>query len=208
MNTKIISRYAKIVVFWFSLVACACAFAADPPPMVIIKNTSDRMIVELNRNINQLQSNLPLVEGIVRRIALPRFELNTMAQFVVGRYYWQQSSPALQQEFIRQFTTYVIRTYASAISSYDGETISFFPIRNYTPGQARVQINSNINRKDGPPTQVQYRMVATGGTWLVYDFSVNGVSLVQNYRSQFAGTLQQGGLTLLVQQLQQKNRGH
>ena len=53
---------------------------------------------------------------------------------------------------------------------------------------------------------MQYRMIQAGSTWLIYDFSVDGVSLVHNYQSQFASTVRQGGLSKLIEQLKQRNQ--
>ena len=52
---------------------------------------------------------------------------------------------------------------------------------------------------------MQYRLLQQQGQWLIYDFSVDGVSIVKNYNSQFAGTLRQGGMAKLVQQLKARN---
>jgi phospholipid transport system substrate-binding protein len=200
-------NFFKKIIFVSIFLVCNIASAAqqDPPPVVMLKNTSDQMITELNKHLGHLKNNDALISSIIKRTILPHFDLAEMSQTVVGRNYWQQGSPELQQQFIHAFTEYVIRTYSSAIESYDGETIKFYPIRGDITGQSRVQINTDINHKDGPPVHVQYRVVDKNSTWLIYDFSVDGVSLVRNYQSQFVEPLNQGGLPLLVKKLQEKN---
>jgi len=197
----------KVLIFFSLIMFCGAVFAVDPPPLAMLKNTSSQMIHELDKNLSQIKRNDRLVYNLVNRILVPHFALAAMSQGVVGRENWQQATPALQQQFIAEFTRYVIRTYSSALQSYDGETIRFYPIRGYNPSVSRVQVNSDILQKDGPSINLQYRLLNNGGNWLIYDFSVDGISIVQNYRSQFAGVLRQGGLTKLVQQLQQRNAG-
>ena len=85
----------------------------------------------------------------------------------------------------------MIRTYSSALQAYDGETIKFLPIRGSIG--SRVQINSELLLKSGPSVHIQYRLLQKNGKWLIYDFSVDGISIVKNYNSQFASTLRQGG---------------
>ena len=97
----------------------------------------------------------------------------------------------------------MIRTYSSALQAYDGETIKFLPIRGSIG--SRVQINSELLLKSGPSVHIQYRLLQKNGKWLIYDFSVDGISIVKNYNSQFASTLRQGGVVTLVQQLQKNN---
>lgn len=198
-----LQRITAAVLLLFSVTV----FAVDPPPLVMLKSTSNQVIAELNRNLGQLKNNDALVRGIVRRNLVPRVDALSMSQSVVGRLYWQQATPQLQQQFVGQFSDYVIKTYAAAFASYNGETVTFQPLRGYTPDQTRVQGNSVINRHDGPAINLQYRVVKKGNAWLIYDFSVDGVSLVENYRAQFAEPLQKGGLALLVQRLAAKNVG-
>jgi phospholipid transport system substrate-binding protein len=194
----------KILQVAFSMLFVGISFAAqDPAPLVMIKDISNQMLHELDKHLGNLKNNDKLVYGLVDRIIVPHFDLTSMSRSVVGRDHWQQASSNTQQQFTKEFTHYVIRTYSSAIQSYDGETIKFFPIRGEITD--RVQIDSDLLLKNGPPIQMQYRLIEQGGRWLIYDFSVDGVSVIKNYNSQFTGTLRQGGLDKLVQELQKSN---
>ena len=172
-------RIIKIGTILLGLAVLAPSFAADPAPLVVLKGVSGRMLVELNKNIKTIKHNDRLVYNLVNRICVPHFDLLNMARAVVGRNYWQQASSSTQQQFIKEFTHYVIRTYASAMQSYDGEIIKFYPIRGAVGN--RVQINSDLFLKNGPSIQMQYRMSKQSGRWTIYDFSVDGVSIIKNY---------------------------
>jgi phospholipid transport system substrate-binding protein len=89
------------------------------------------------------------------------------------------------------------------MQSYDGETVKFHPVRGAIGN--RVQIDSDLLLKNGPSIQMQYRMSEQSGRWVIYDFSVDGVSIIKNYNSQFAGTLRQSGLNGLVAKLRENN---
>lgn len=177
--------------------------AADPAPLAMLKDISGQMLRELDKNIGNLKNNNKLVNSLVNRILVPHFDLVDMSRAVVGRDNWQQASTGTQQAFMKEFTRYVIRTYSSAMQSYDGEKMKFYPIRGDIGG--KVRISSDLLLKNGPPIQLQYGLVAQGGKWLIYDFSVDGVSIIKNYNSQFASTLRKSGLDGLVKQLQKSN---
>lgn len=197
-------KITKIVI----LVAClftTIAFA-EPQPLIIMKQVTTEMTGELNKNISQLKTNDALVYKIVDKVLLPHFDLTGMARSVVGRDAWQQATSAQHQQFIKEFTHYVVKTYAAALSSYDGEVIKFYPLREEVGNKTRVQINSDLIHKSGPPIQMQYRLIKAQNTWLIYDFSIDGVSLARNHQEQFAPTIRQGGLAKLITQLQQSNR--
>lgn len=196
----------KFTLFFLLVLIGTTALAADPAPLAMLKSTSQQMVQELDRNLGNLKGNDRLVDGLVRRILLPHFDLVTLSRAVVGREYWQSAGGATQQQFVKEFTRYVIKTYSNALQSYDGETIKFYPMRG-NPNASRVQVDSEILRKDGPSIHVQYRLLNESSGWYIYDFSVDGVSIVQNYRSQFAGLLRQGGLNKVVAELKSRNIG-
>ncbi|OGT06812.1 MAG: hypothetical protein A2X78_04685 [Gammaproteobacteria bacterium GWE2_37_16] len=205
-TTKFLSLLCGFLFFVMILPAIA-ATANDPPPLATMRSAADKLIAELDRNQAHLKRNDQLVYNIVRRTIVPYFDLTGMSMAVVGRNYWQAGSSDLQKQFVNEFTLYVIRTYSSALESYSGEKVKFYPIRGYDATQKRVQVYSDILQNNGPAIPVSYRMAKGGSKWFIYDFSVEGVSIVQNYRSQFASTLQKGGLKQLVAEIHSHNKG-
>ncbi|MGB6977372.1 MAG: ABC transporter substrate-binding protein [Gammaproteobacteria bacterium] len=199
----------KLRILWailLSFLITNVALAQDPVPLAMLKQTSSQMLSALKQNRPQLKGNTALVHRIVVKILLPHVDLDSMSRAVVGRSYWSQATPAQQSQFKKEFTDTVIRTYATAISSYDEEQIKFYPIRGFSPGQTQAQVRSDIIRKNGQVIPVSYRLILKNGQWLVYDFSVEGVSLVQSYQSQFAGVLSQSGFNGLLARLKQHNQ--
>jgi phospholipid transport system substrate-binding protein len=59
-------------------------------------------------------------------------------------------------------------------------------------------------RREQVETPVDYRMLQAGGRWLVYDVNIEGVSLVQNYRTQFREILAKETPEQLIQKLRSK----
>ncbi len=192
----------KILLSWCMLLLVGLGFAAsDPLPQ--LENRSKSILKELSASRATLKSNPSVVEGIIRRELLPIIDRPTMARAVVGPQAWRSASKESRIAFIQEFTTLVIHTYASAMANYTNETIKFFPVR--AAGNERVEIKSLIVRKEGPSIPVSYRLQKSGDQWRIYDFSVDGVSLVQSYRSQFAPHLKKGGLSALIQELKSHN---
>ena len=100
---------------------------------------------------------------------------------------WNEASTQEREQFTQQFTTLVIRTYSAALASYTDQTVEFPPSRG-----SNSEVVTRIVRQDGPPIEVDYRMVQMGGQWMLRDFSVEGISMLESFRSQFAGDSNQG----------------
>lgn len=194
------NKFKKLIIFLACGLACA-SYAADPPPLDMVKQTSVSVLSALKQNKSHL-NNKQIVFNIVNTIAVPNFDLPGISRTVVGRNYWEQASEETRRQFIKAFTRYVIDMYSSALSSYTDETLAFKPMRDYDPSQNRAQVYSTIERRNSPPIALNYRVIKLGNSWKIYDFTAEGVSMVQSYRSQFAATLSRGGLAELTKQLQ------
>lgn len=197
----------RVKIFILGLICClwtAVAFAQDPPPLTMLKQTSAQMLNTLKQNKSSMKSNPATVYRIVNTVLLPHVDLETMGRSVVGRTYWMQATPAQREEFKRLFTRQVTKTYSAALESYENEQIKFYPIRGYDPSAQRLQVQSVIIRGNGQTIPLNYRLLNVGGQWKVYDFTVEGVSIVQSYSAQFSDDLQKGGLNALLIKMRQR----
>jgi phospholipid transport system substrate-binding protein len=167
----------------------------------MMKNISNEMLKELDK-IGKQRNKDQLIESLVDRILVPNFDLVAMSRAVVGGEPWRNATPEVQQQFIKEFTRFVTSTYSSALKAYDGEKMRFHPIRGKFTD--KVRISSDLVMKNGSRVRLQYSLEKQASRWLIYDFSVDGVSIVNNYRSQFAGSLRQNGLTGLVKELESR----
>lgn len=198
--TNLRKAFASIVLI-LAMIATSSLAWAQSSPVTMLEQVTNQMLTALKNT----QSRSPqTLYSLVRNILLPHVNVDLMSQQVVGRY-WAQASAADREEFKNQFTFFVTRTYSSALSSYSNQKVRYFPIRGGAGG-SRVQVNSAIDQDNGQPVSVSYRLIQEGG-WKIYDFSVEGVSLVDNYRAQFADILRTEGLAGLNQRLKAKNSG-
>ena len=76
---------------------------------------------------------------------------------------------------------------------------------NLRPGDNAVIVKTEVQQPGAQPLPIDYRMERTAGGWKAYDITVDGVSLVTNYRSSFAAIIQQQGMDGLIRQLAEKN---
>ncbi|MDQ2993913.1 MAG: ABC transporter substrate-binding protein [Pseudomonadota bacterium] len=193
--------------FFVSILLCvnalAFAAAADSQPVVVLKQSAQQMVSMLKANHARLH-NQKFLHAQVRAIVLPRFDLQTMARSIVGRNYWASATAAQRAAFIREFTSLVISVYAAPLADFNGDQIQFLPQRENAG--TRSVVRTQIIRPTGQKISVVYQMLKAGETWKVYDFSIEGISMVSSYRAQFAGVLQQKGLNGLLTDMQQHNR--
>ncbi len=189
----------KSILLSFVILFSVQVYAASNPTDML-QNMSDQLLGELKKTQNR---NDQVLYSLLKKMLLPHVNLALMSQLIVGKY-WANASAAQKSQFESEFTQFITRTYSSALSSYSHEKIRFFPVRQGASGN-HVQVNSVIDQNNGGTVSVSYRLDLSAGEWKIYDFSVEGVSIVENYHSQFIDVLRSQGLATLIQQLHKQN---
>lgn len=133
----------------------------------------------------------------VRKVAEEMFDMSETAKRALGRH-WQSRTPAEREEFTRLFADLLENTYLSKIGLYSGERVSY--VGESIDGDFAI-VRAKILRRQGAEVPVEARMLRRGDRWYIYDLSVEGISLINNYRSQFNAIIQKSSYEQLVQRL-------
>lgn len=196
--------------FCVSLILVFCglfsaAALAQSNPVTELNSIADQLINKLKENKATLHDNPTLVYSLANRIVVPHADINEMAKRVLPPKVWNTATPSQRSQFENEFTTLLVHTYASALANFNDQTVHFFPVRGGYEGKSSVQVNSEIERSDGPSISVNYRLIARGSDWKLYDMSVEGISMLESFRSQFSDELSRGDMNTLIQKLKEHN---
>jgi len=183
----------------------SCVAAAIENPQDMVRATGDKVLSEVSARKAELEANPRLIYPLVESTVLPHFDFSRMSQSALGRF-WRQASDEQKEGVIREFRELLVRTYATALLGYSGQTIEYLPV-NYTPGATSVMIPTRIAADGAPPVPINYRLNYKDSRWLVNDVVIDGVSLITNYRSQFTGVIRRSGIDGLIAALAAKNGG-
>jgi phospholipid transport system substrate-binding protein len=136
----------------------------------------------------------------VARIAEEAFDLREMTRRTLGPH-WQGLTEAERAEFVTLFGDLLDRAYFTRIAAYNGEKITV--LGDSIDGDLAT-VRTRIVTQQGVEVPVDYRMLRRGDRWVVYDVSIEGVSLVANYRAQFNRIIQTSSYQALVDKLRAK----
>jgi phospholipid transport system substrate-binding protein len=198
-------RKFLFVLLGIFFLGCMTVNAAPVDPVNMLRSIANQLINSLKAHKTNLKNNPSLVYSIATRIVVPHADLAEMSKRVIPPSVWQQATNGQRSEFQGEFTTLLVRTYASALAEYNDQTIQFFPVRGGYAGKNNVKVDSQIIRSDGPSISVSYKLILKGSEWKLYDLSVEGVSLIESFRSQFADKLSRGNMAGLIANLKQHN---
>lgn len=181
------------------------SFASGETPDAMLKRITQELTAELKRDNVKSSTNSTQLYSVIERILVPHVDWGAMAQWVVGRDAWLKATPEQRRKFAVEFKDLLIRTYASTLKAYNNQTIDYLPIRGGIEGKSRIQVASVIKEPGKEPIKVAYRLVNKNQQWKVYDITIEGISLLKGFQSQFAPEVKQGGITGITKRLQQHN---
>jgi phospholipid transport system substrate-binding protein len=138
----------------------------------------------------------------IRQAVLQRFSFEEMARRSLGRH-WRELTPEQRQEFVQLFTDLLIDSYIDKIERSEGKEDIRYTKETIEDDHASVR--TEIVQERDQNIEVEYRLLLRDGDWQVFDVIIEGVSLVNNYRTQFNKIILEESYEALVKKLQQKS---
>jgi phospholipid transport system substrate-binding protein len=129
------------------------------------------------------------------------FDFEEISKRAMGHTYWIKRSPEEKKEFVALFSYIVQDSYIGKIDAYSDEEIVYLGEKQ--KGRY-AKVKTKIITNTGTEITVDYRLLDEQGEWRIYDVIVEGVSLVNNYRSQFNNILVKSSYEKLVKKMKQK----
>jgi phospholipid transport system substrate-binding protein len=136
----------------------------------------------------------------IRTVASEIFDFGEITRRALGPH-WASGTPAQREQLVQLFTALLERSYVGKIEAYSGERMAWL---GDTGDESLATVRTRIVTKAGTEIPVEYRMYRRGERWLAYDVTIEGISLVANYRAQFNKIIQASSHAGLVAQLRAK----
>jgi phospholipid transport system substrate-binding protein len=187
-------------IFLFLLILGLAAPTQAGEPTEQMKLTIDKMIDILGNPALKDPAKAEKRRKLLRDTASERFDWREMARRSLAKH-WQQRTDEEKREFVPLFTDLLEQAYMNRIENYSGDKVSYdgekvkgeyslVKVRIYTAKQTDIPVVYRLRKKDSQ--------------WLIYDISIEGVSLVKNYRKQFDSVILSSSYEGLVEKLKEK----
>jgi len=191
-------RWALVLVAAAGISAAGAAFAAasEDDARSFVQGTMDQVMYILHDGSMPLDQKKEQVE----ELAYERFDFELISRLVLARN-WQRFSPQQKTDFIDAFKKHLSATYRDTLDSFKDETIAIASSRAEKNGD--VTVMTRVKGATGDTT-VDYRLRKSDVGWRGIDVIIEGVSLVQNFRSQAQEIVSAEGPEGLIQKLRDK----
>lgn len=127
----------------------------------------------------------------VNDVIYPHMDFDRISALVLGRY-WKDATPLQKDRFKSEFKTLLVRTYSRAFIEFKEWSVRFLPLQ-MNEGDKKIIVKTEVLQPGQQPIGVDYRMALTSEGWKAYDITIEGVSLVTNYRNSFKTEIEREG---------------
>ncbi len=191
--------FIRILFPLFLILAVASPVLAEDPTQEI-KQTTDKILSILTNPTLKAPSKTAEKEKLIRKVVDERFDWEEMARRSLATH-WAKRTAEEKKEFVHLFSDLLERTYMKKVEDYSGEKVLY---EGETKDGDYAAVKVRIVTKKNKDIPVEYRLRKEGNNWFVYDVSIEGVSLVNNYRTQFNSIILQSSYENLVKRLKEK----
>jgi phospholipid transport system substrate-binding protein len=178
----------------------ALAVAAAPPASERVRGSMAAVIKVLEDPELQASSRAADRHAALRRVVAGLFDYAEMTRRALGSH-WAARTLAEREELMRLFQALLERSYLGKLEHYSGERIVLDGER--VDGDVAT-VRTRIVRRLGSEIPVDYRLLRRRDRWRAYDVTIDGASLVGNYRGQFDRIMKTGSYDDLVRRLRSK----
>jgi len=160
-----------------------------------LKSTIEEVLVIVNdKNLEKdaVARRHQLQETIAKRFDYQQMGVRSLKKV------WNQLSQKERGQFTKQFKRLLETAYSNQIENYKEGRIDF--IDEMIKGKHAL-VKTRIH-KNSETTELDYKLVRKDDGWKIYDFVINGVSMVRNYHSQFSKFLEKKTFNELLKKME------
>ena len=177
---------------------------ADMAPDALVQSVSTEVLDDIKADPALRSGDFDKLQKLIDDKVAPYVDFERMTRLSVGPG-WRSATPEQRQALMREFRTYVVRTYSGALSRVTDHQVKMRPFKAQST-DTDVIVRTLVAPSNGDPIQLDYRLEKTPAGWKIYDVTILGVSMVETFRNSFASEVNQNGIDGLIKALADRNK--
>lgn len=185
-------------------IAAEAVSRADMAPDALVQSVSVEVLDNIKSDTALRNGDFDKLQRLIDDKVAPYVDFERMTKLSVGPG-WRGATPEQRQALMREFRTYVVRTYSGALSRVTDHQVKMRPFKAQ-PADTDVLVRTLVAPTNGDPIQLDYRLEKSPAGWKIYDVTILGVSMVETFRASFASEVNQNGVDGLIKALADRNK--
>lgn len=189
------SRVWTLIIVMSCLTLTPVKLKAGEPTQQLSATINSFLAILMSTPVAELQAR-GLPES-ARQLVFARFDFTEMTKRSLGSH-WNGLNAGEQSEFVEAFTQRLLFAYGRTLHSYGGEKIQF---KGELQDREQAKVETRVVSDAGENVPIDYKLHDVNGQWKVYDVVIDHVSLVNNYRAQFARVIAKSSIRELLRKV-------
>ena len=184
--------------------AADVASRAGMAPEALVQSVSTDVLDNIKADPALRNGDFDKLQKLIDDKVAPYVDFDRMTKLSVGPG-WRKATPEQRETLMREFRTYVVRTYSGALSRVTDHVVKMKPFKG-DPADTDALVRTEVAPSNGDAIQLDYRLEKTDAGWKIYDVTILGVSMVETFRNSFASEVNRSGIEGLIKALADRNK--
>ena len=197
-------KFLLLVVLLTGILQKSYAEVATPAasPYQVIEVTGNKLFAKIADNQSALKKFPELMREIVEEELMPSIDYKYAAFKILGKHL-RKSSKEQRAKFVTAMRSYLVRTYAGALTQYHNQKVLFEPEAKLKPKAKSASVDVKIVDTGKPDIKITFQMRKDKKSqqWKAYDMIVEGISLVSSKQAEFNRKISELGLDQVTLEL-------
>ena len=192
----------------FLAIACLALLAAPAQaesPDEFVTDAVNVLAESLDGRRSELRDDQEALYALIDDLLLPRFDRKTAAQQVLARH-WRSASAEQRTRFIEAFYTILVNRYADGVLDFEPDRIKVLPFRG-DASKRTATVKTTVDLEDGTNVSVNYTLINKKPGWMMFDVTIEGVSYIRNFRTEFDAEIKASSLEDVIVRLEREAAG-
>jgi phospholipid transport system substrate-binding protein len=169
-------------------------------PNALIEKVAQEVLKDLDANREKYRKDPKSIRQLVDRHLLPYFDTEYAARLVLARH-WRTATPEQRKRFVDAFYQSLLQNYGEALLDFTPDRLKVLPFRGDANANSAT-VRTEVRRDNGQRVPVNYTLHRTPDGWKAWDVTIEGISYIRSFRTDFNAEIQQKGLEAVIARLE------
>jgi len=157
---------------------------SEEDPYIFIDSNAQKMVQVLIENKDLFSKDREAYEDKIKEIFDPMIDFRRVAASVMGKKYYQASSPKQRKDFVAIFRNSLLDTYAETLAQWGDQSINTLPGEGDWSRLKSIEVKQMLDTGSSK-YPISYKLRKSDDQWVIVNIIVNGVNLGLTFRNQF-----------------------
>jgi phospholipid transport system substrate-binding protein len=168
----------------YILLLSSLPLISEEDPYIFIDSNAQKMVQVLIENKDLFSKDREAYEDKIKEIFDPMIDFRRVAASVMGKKYYQASSPKQRKDFVVIFRNSLLDTYAETLAQWGDQSINTLPGEGDWSGLKSIEVKQMLDTGSSK-YPISYKLRKSDDQWMIVNIIVNGVNLGLTFRNQF-----------------------